>query len=89
MSIIHNTILGHRNSVKTDQWNPVFHIFADLVNIVVVRQSSDCLVPISLFSHTVLISSNKIKLYVTGDLIFLQSSNLIIQNVSDIRVRLH
>ena len=53
-TIIHYQIsfeLEHRN---TDQLNPLFHIFVDLVNRVAARQTTDWLVPNSKFSPTVM-----------------------------------
>ena len=44
--------LGFQNSVQTGQLNLLFHIFANLVNRVVLQQNTDWLVPNSLFSPT-------------------------------------
>ena len=45
--------LGYRNPAQTDQLNPSFDTFADLVNRVGMWQNNDWLVPNSDFSPTV------------------------------------
>ena len=44
--------LGHRNTAQTDQLNPLFHTFANLVNRDGMQQNIDWLVSSSLFSPT-------------------------------------